>query len=48
MGYVDCADGVTDDWLASGRMEVEVAWKCYPVKAQLRPWYDPKGSRARG
>ena len=47
MGYVECNEGVSDDWLAAGRMEVEVAWKRYPVQAQLRPWYDPKGERVR-
>lgn len=48
MGYVSCDDGVTNEWLASGRMEIEVAWKRYPIQAQLRPWYDPSGERLRG
>jgi heterotetrameric sarcosine oxidase gamma subunit len=48
MGYVSCAEGVTDQWLSSGKFEVEIAWKRYPVRAQLRPWYDPKGDRIRG
>ena len=48
MGYVSHSEGVSDDWLASGAWEVEVAWKRYPITAQLRPWYDPKGERLRG
>jgi heterotetrameric sarcosine oxidase gamma subunit len=48
MGYVTCPDGVSDAWLASGKLEVEVAWKRYPATAQLRPWYDPTGARLRG
>ena len=48
MGYVSCAEGVTDAWLTAGQMEVEVAWKRYPVRAQLGPWHDPKNTRVRG
>jgi glycine cleavage system aminomethyltransferase T/glycine/D-amino acid oxidase-like deaminating enzyme len=48
MGYVSCAEGVTDAWLASGKLEVEVAWQRYPVRAQLGPWYDPRNARVRG
>ncbi len=47
MGYVTCAEGVSDQWLASGQLELEVAWKRYPVQAQLGPWYDPKSARVR-
>ena len=47
MGYVTCAEGVSDQWLASGKLELEVAWKRYPVQAQLGPWYDPKSARVR-
>jgi 4-methylaminobutanoate oxidase (formaldehyde-forming) len=48
MGYVSHPDGVSDAWLSEGRWEVEIAWQRYPVTAQLRPWYDPKGKRLRG
>jgi heterotetrameric sarcosine oxidase gamma subunit len=48
MGYMTCAEGVSDQWLSTGKLEVEIAWKRYPVRAQLRPWYDPKGERIRG
>ncbi len=47
LGYVNCPDGVTKDWLASGAWEVEVAWQRHPVTAQLEPFYDPKAKRVR-
>jgi 4-methylaminobutanoate oxidase (formaldehyde-forming) len=48
MAYVECADGVTDAYLASMPLEVEIAWRRYPARAQLKSWYDPKGERIRG
>ena len=27
LGYVHCQDGVTADWIAGGRWELELAWK---------------------
>ena len=48
MGYVSHSEGVTEDWIASGAWEVEIAWLRYPITAQLRPWYDPKGARLKG
>lgn len=48
MGYVTHPEGVTEAWLSEGEWEVEIAWKRYPIRAQLRPWYDPKGERLKG
>jgi heterotetrameric sarcosine oxidase gamma subunit len=48
MGYVASEAGVNAGWLASGKWEVEVAWKRHPVEVGLRAWYDPKGERIRG
>ncbi|MEP9374813.1 FAD-dependent oxidoreductase [Mesorhizobium sp. KR1-2] len=48
MGYVVRPGGFEAEWLETGRWEVEIAWKRYPVRLQLRPWYDPKGERLRG
>jgi glycine cleavage system aminomethyltransferase T len=39
--------GVTADWLASGKWEVEIAWKRYEADVQLQPFYDPKGERIK-
>jgi glycine cleavage system T protein len=47
MGYVHCEEGVTQDWLSSEPLEIEVAWKRYPARAQLAPWYDPKSERIK-
>jgi glycine cleavage system aminomethyltransferase T len=47
MGYVSCDSGVTPDWLASGRWEIEVACRRYAGRVQLQPWYDPANSRIK-
>ncbi|WP_167391487.1 GcvT family protein [Mesorhizobium temperatum] len=48
LGYVRNADGVTRDWLANGKWEVEIAMKRYPIELQFGPWYDPQNARVRG
>jgi 4-methylaminobutanoate oxidase (formaldehyde-forming) len=48
MGYVASPEGVTDEWLATGTWEAEVAWRRWPVRVQRQPWYDPKGLRLKG
>jgi 4-methylaminobutanoate oxidase (formaldehyde-forming) len=48
LGYVTRDDGpVTEDWLAAGRIEVEIALERHPAQASLRPPYDPTGARIR-
>ncbi|RQR51598.1 FAD-dependent oxidoreductase [Burkholderia sp. Bp9140] len=47
MGYVYNADGVTADWLAQNRFEIEVAWEKVPAKASLASFYDPKNERIK-
>jgi glycine cleavage system aminomethyltransferase T len=47
MGYMKCEDGVTKDWIDSGKWEVEIAWKRYPIDVQLAPFYDPKNEKIR-
>jgi glycine cleavage system aminomethyltransferase T/glycine/D-amino acid oxidase-like deaminating enzyme len=47
MGYVSFAQGVSKDWLESGRWEVEVACVRHPAAVQLEPWYDPRGVRIK-
>jgi 4-methylaminobutanoate oxidase (formaldehyde-forming) len=46
-GYVRNADGVTDDFLASGRYELVVAGDVLPARLSLVPFYDPEGRRIR-
>ena len=47
LGYVHNKDGVTKDWIESGKWEVELAWKRYPAQVQLQAFYDPKGERIK-
>jgi 4-methylaminobutanoate oxidase (formaldehyde-forming) len=47
LGYVQHEEGVTADFIKSGRFELEVVGRRYPAKASLRPMYDPKGLRVR-
>ncbi|XWN32362.1 MAG: FAD-dependent oxidoreductase [Devosia sp.] len=47
MGYVSCPDGVTTDFLASGRFAVEVACEPHAAHLQLKPFYDPTNARIR-
>ena len=47
MGYVGCEAGVTAEWLASGRWEVEVACERHAARVQLKPWYDPNNERMK-
>ncbi len=47
LGYVNCQAGVTPEYLNSGRFEIEVAGERFPVRASLRPMYDPKSARPK-
>lgn len=47
LGYVSRPDGVTDDFLATGRYELEVAMRRVPATLTLSPLYDPQGLRSR-
>ena len=48
MGYVHCTEGVTREWLLSGKWEIEVACERQPARVQLEAWYDPKNERIKG
>lgn len=47
MGYVNNPDGVTADWLAQSKFEIEVAWEKVPARASLAGFYDPKNTRIK-
>ena len=47
LGYIFNEEGVTADFVKSGRFEIEVVNERYPARASLRPMYDPKGLRVR-
>ena len=48
LGYVHCQDGVTEDWIAGGRWEVELAWKRYAAKVQLSAVLRSEGRAHQG
>ena len=47
MAYVVNPEGVDDDFVASGRFEIEQNGRRYPARASLRPAYDPDNRRVR-
>ncbi len=47
LGYVKCAEGVSDAWLASGQYELVVANVRLPARLSLEPWFDPSGLRVK-
>ncbi len=47
MGYVRHPDGVSEDFVLSGRYELEVASERVPAEVHLEPLYDPKGLRVK-
>ena len=47
MGYVNCADGVTKDWLEAGEWQIEVATTKIETTPSIRSFYDPSNERVR-
>jgi 4-methylaminobutanoate oxidase (formaldehyde-forming) len=47
MGYVRNLEGVTADYVLSGRYELEVATERVPCEVTLAPLYDPKTERVK-
>ena len=47
LGYVNCTDGVTADYINSGNFEIEVAGERFAARASLRPLYDPRSERPK-
>lgn len=46
-GYVRNADGVSDDFLATGDFELVVAMERTPATIHMEPLYDPAGAKVR-
>jgi 4-methylaminobutanoate oxidase (formaldehyde-forming) len=40
-------DPVSDEWIASGRYEIEVAAERVPARGSLRAFYDPASERVK-
>jgi 4-methylaminobutanoate oxidase (formaldehyde-forming) len=47
MCYLAKPEGINDDWIMSGKYEINVAGKLYPIKIHLEPPYDPRNERVR-
>ena len=47
LGYVQSRQGVTAQYINSGGFEIEVAGERKPVRASLKPLYDPRSSRPK-
>jgi heterotetrameric sarcosine oxidase gamma subunit len=47
LAMLECPDGVSAEFLASGDWQVDVAGTRYPAVASLRPMYDPDNLRIR-
>jgi len=47
LGYVDHEEGVTVDFIKSGKFEIQVAGERFPAQASLRSMFDPKNLRVR-
>jgi 4-methylaminobutanoate oxidase (formaldehyde-forming) len=47
MGFVKNNDGVSSDFIKSGKFEIDIAGVRFLAKASLRPLYDPKYERVR-
>jgi 4-methylaminobutanoate oxidase (formaldehyde-forming) len=45
LAQVECADGVTAEWLKSGEFTVRAEERDWPARLQLAPFYDPKRLR---
>ena len=47
MCYLKNPGGITDEWITSGKYEINVEGKRFPIKIHLEPPYDPKSERVR-
>ena len=48
LGYLTHEDGVTADYVAAGRYQIEQANRSYTARASLTPMYDARNLRCRG
>jgi 4-methylaminobutanoate oxidase (formaldehyde-forming) len=47
MGYLENPEGISDEWILSGRYEIDVEGELIPAKAFLKAPYDPSSKRVR-
>jgi 4-methylaminobutanoate oxidase (formaldehyde-forming) len=47
MCYLKKPEGIQDEWIRSGKYEINVAGKMFPIQIHLEPLYDPQSKRVR-
>ncbi len=47
MGYLENLDGISDQWILSGKYEIDVEGDLIPAQAHLKAPYDPTSKRVR-
>ncbi len=47
MGYLEKPGGISNEWILSGKYEIDVEGKLIPAKAHLKAPYDPASQRIR-
>jgi 4-methylaminobutanoate oxidase (formaldehyde-forming) len=47
MGYLENPEGISDEWILSGKYEIDVEGELIPAKAFLKALYDPSNNRVR-
>jgi len=47
LGWVGHRAGVSEDWVALGRWQVEIAGERVGARPSMAPLYDPDGTRTR-
>lgn len=47
MGYLENLEGISDEWILSGKYEIDVEGELIPAQAHLKALYDPTSKRVR-
>jgi 4-methylaminobutanoate oxidase (formaldehyde-forming) len=47
MGYLENPEGISEEWILSGKYEIDVEGELIPAKAFLKALYDPSNNRVR-
>ena len=47
MGYLENPEGIRDEWIMSGKYEIDIEGKRYPARVHITTPYDPKGQRVQ-
>ena len=47
MGYLENLEGISDEWVMSGKYEIDVEGKLYSARVHINAPYDPKGQRVQ-